>query len=45
MTASRVSRVADDDELRALRAGCTEFLHGHGPRTAAALLATIPAGT
>jgi threonine aldolase len=45
MTASRVNRMADDNELRALRAGCTRFLHGHGSRTAAALLATIPAGT
>jgi threonine aldolase len=35
----------DDDELRALREGCTRFLQGHGQETAAAMLATIPPDT
>jgi threonine aldolase len=35
----------NDDELEALRAHCTRFLHGHGPQDAARLLATIPADT
>jgi threonine aldolase len=37
----------DDDAaaVTALRDKCTRFLHGHGPVTAAALLATIPDGT
>ena len=35
----------DDDAVTALRDSCTRFLHGHGPGTAADLLATIPAGT
>ncbi len=33
------------DELGALRAGCTRFLHGHGRQDAAQLLGTIPADT
>jgi threonine aldolase len=33
------------DDLAALRGSCTRFLAGHGPVTAADLLATIPAGT
>ena len=37
--------MADQDELRALRDQCTRFLAGHGPVTAARMLATIPAGT
>lgn len=36
---------SDDDELNALRAGCTRFLNGHGPQDAARLLATIPPET
>jgi threonine aldolase len=32
-------------ELRALSEKCTRYLHGHGPATAARLLATIPADT
>lgn len=32
-------------EVAALRAGCTTFVHWHGKADAAALLATIPAGT
>jgi threonine aldolase len=36
---------SNDDELDALRARCTRFLHGHGPQQAARLLATIPADT
>jgi len=35
---------AADDELDALREGCTRFLGGHGPVRAAEVLATIPAG-
>ena len=34
-----------DDDLTALRAGCDRALNGHGPQTAADLLATIPPGT
>ena len=34
-----------DDELSALRDGCTRFLAGHGPVRAAELLATIPPDT
>ncbi len=34
-----------DDDLRALRDGCTRALAGHGPQTAADLLATVPPGT
>jgi threonine aldolase len=37
--------VDDEDEIRALRAKCTRFLGGHGPRDAARMLATIPADT
>jgi threonine aldolase len=37
--------MAEQDELKALRALCTRFLAGHGPVTAAAMLATIPADT
>jgi threonine aldolase len=37
--------MAADDELSALRDGCTRFLTGHGPVRAADLLATIPAQT
>jgi threonine aldolase len=37
--------MADQDELKALRSLCTRFLAGHGPVTAAAMLATIPAET
>jgi threonine aldolase len=33
------------DEQAALRAGCSVFLAGHGPVTAAGLLASIPAST
>lgn len=36
---------AADDELDALREGCTRFLGGHGPVRAAEVLATIPADT
>ena len=35
----------DHGELAELRARCTAFLAGHGPVTAAALLATVPADT
>ncbi len=35
--------MSDDEELRALRAKCTRFLHGHGPVSPAQTLATIPA--
>ncbi len=35
----------DDDEFSALRASCTRELTGHGPITAANLLATIPVDT
>jgi threonine aldolase len=35
----------DEEEIVALRAGCTRFLTGHGQVTAAGMLATIPAGT
>lgn len=34
-----------DDEFRVLRDRCTRFLHGHGPVSAADLLATVPADT
>jgi threonine aldolase len=34
-----------DDDLTALRAGCDRALNGHGPTTAADLLATIPPDT
>jgi threonine aldolase len=37
--------MTDEEELRALREKCTRYLHGHGPATAARLLATIPADT
>jgi threonine aldolase len=37
--------MADDDDLDALRDGCTRFLQGHGRITAAAMLATIPPDT
>lgn len=37
--------VIDEDEIAALRAGCTRFLTGHGWVSAAEMLATIPAGT
>ncbi len=36
---------ADEDEIAALRAGCTRFLTGHGRVSAAEMLATIPADT
>jgi threonine aldolase len=36
---------AVDDDLLALRAGCDRALNGHGPQTAADLLATIPHDT
>lgn len=36
---------AGDTELEALSESCTRFLIGHGPRRAAALLATIPLDT
>jgi threonine aldolase len=35
----------DEKELAALRDRCTRFLAGHGPVSAAAMLATIPADT
>jgi threonine aldolase len=35
----------DDDDLDALRAGCTRFLNGHGPQNAERMLATIPVDT
>ena len=34
-----------DPKVEALTRSCTRFLHGHGPRTARDLLATIPADT
>jgi len=34
-----------DDDLAALRADCTRFLHGHGPVRAIDMLATIPPDT
>lgn len=34
-----------EDEVAALRAGCTKFLTEHGRVSASAMLATIPAGT
>jgi len=37
--------VGADDELAALRAGCTRFLTGHGQVSAAEMLATIPPDT
>jgi len=37
--------MADQAEIDALRDRCTRFVHGHGRPTAAAMLATIPAGT
>ena len=37
--------MTDDEELAALRDRCTRFLAGHGPVSAAAMLATIPADT
>jgi threonine aldolase len=37
--------VSDDADIRALRDGCTRFLHGHGPVRAADALATIAADT
>jgi threonine aldolase len=37
--------MADKAELAALRDRCTRFVNGHGRPTAAAMLATIPAGT
>ena len=37
--------MAEEEELGALRGRCTRFLAGHGPVSAAAMLATIPADT
>jgi threonine aldolase len=37
--------MTEHEELAALRERCTRFLSGHGPATAAAMLATIPADT
>ena len=37
--------MTSDEELRARRERCTRFLGGHGPATAASLLATIPPAT
>jgi threonine aldolase len=37
--------MTEQEELRALRDQCTRFLNGHGPDTAASMLATIPADT
>jgi threonine aldolase len=37
--------MADQAEIDALRDRCTRFVQGHGRPTAAAMLATIPAGT
>jgi threonine aldolase len=37
--------MTDREEVNALRDQCTRFLHGHGPVTAAAMLATIPPDT
>ncbi len=36
---------SSDDDLLALRAQCTRFVHGHGPVNVGELLATIPADT
>jgi threonine aldolase len=38
-----MSVMAVDDEIAAIRAGCTRFLTGHGQVTAVDMLATIPA--
>ncbi len=37
--------MTEQEELKALREQCTRFLNGHGPETAASMLATIPADT
>ncbi len=37
--------MTEQEDLAALRDQCTRFFHGHGKRTAASLLATIPADT
>jgi threonine aldolase len=37
--------MADNDEIRELREGCTRFLQGHGQASVAAMLATIPPDT
>src|SRR5258708_19639932 len=39
------AEIASDADLAELRGRCTQFLFGHGPVRAAALLATIPADT